>query len=238
MLFTLTWTKNFLAKSPNKPGAIPCQILIFFPKNLTAWGIQEDTQVVVYDTTGGSIAVRLWWMLRYYGHSRVALLDGGLPVWLREDRPTQTGIYHPNPAPVPFTPSFHPEMLISVNEVEKIRQDPAYLLLDARSPQRFSGEIEPIDPVAGHIPGALNRFHAKNLTREGVFKSPAILQFEFAQLLKDIPPENVVVYCGSGVTSCHHLIAMEIAGLRGARLYAGSWSEWIRDPGRPIAVNI
>ena len=229
--------KDLSGKVTRQTGRHPLPEPDIFSNKLTSWGIQKDTQVVVYDTTGGSFAVRLWWMLRYYGHLQVALLDGGFPLWLREKRPTQTGAYHPNPASAPFVPSFHPEMLVSADEVERIRQDPVYLLIDARSPQRFSGEIEPIDSVAGHIPGAFNRFHGKNLNHEGVFKSTSILQVEFARLLKNTPPENVVVYCGSGVTSCHHLLAMEIAGLKGARLFVGSWSEWIRDPNRPIAVN-
>jgi thiosulfate/3-mercaptopyruvate sulfurtransferase len=208
-----------------------------FAEKLTAWGIQADKQVVVYDLTGGSFAGRLWWMLRYCGNFQVALLDGGYSTWLHENRPIQTGIYKPARASIPFIPVIQTEMMVTTGEVERIRQDPGYLLIDARAPQRFSGETEPIDPVAGHIPGAVNRFHAKNLRSEGVFESPAVLRAEFAQLLQDTPPENVVVYCGSGVTSCHHLIAMEVAGLKGARLYAGSWSEWIRDPARPIAVN-
>jgi len=208
-----------------------------FTNKITSWGIKVNTQVIVYDTTGGSNAVRLWWLLRYYGHNQVAVLDGGYPKWLHENRPIQSGTNYAIPASVPFSPSIHSEMLVSTEEVEKLHQNPAYIFIDARAPQRFSGETEPIDPVAGHIPGALNRFHGNNLTSEGVLKSPSLLRAEFAQLLKDIPPENIVVYCGSGVTSCHHLLAMEIAGLKGARLYAGSWSEWIRDPSRPIAVN-
>jgi thiosulfate/3-mercaptopyruvate sulfurtransferase len=229
--------QDLSGKVTQRTGRHPLPDPDIFSNKLTAWGIQKDTQVVVYDTTGGSFAVRLWWMMRYYGHSQVALLDGGFPMWLRENRAIQIGVYHPNPASIPFVPSFHREMLVSADEVEKIHQNPLYLLIDARSSQRFSGELEPIDSVAGHIPGALNRFHVKNLTHEGVFKSPSILQIEFTRLLKNTPPENVVVYCGSGVTSCHHLLAMEIAGLKGARLFAGSWSEWIRDPNRPIAVN-
>lgn len=183
------------------------------------------------------MAGRLWWMLRYFGLSQVALLDGGHPKWLHEDRPIETGISTPSPAPFPFVPTLHPEMLASTSDVEKIRSDPAYLLVDARISQRFSGETEPIDPVAGHIPGAVNRFHAKNITPDGVFKPASRLRAEYEQLLKDIPTENVVVYCGSGVTSCHLVLAMEMIGLKGARLYGGSWSEWIRDPARPIAVN-
>jgi thiosulfate/3-mercaptopyruvate sulfurtransferase len=218
-------------------GRHPLPDPALFAEKISSWGIQADTQVIVYDTTAGSFAVRLWWMLRYIGLSQVALLDGGYPNWLREMRPIQTGVFIPTPAPFPFVPSLHPEMLVSTSEVEKLRIDPAYLLVDARSPQRFSGETEPIDPVAGHIPGAVNRFHAKNITPEGVFKPLPRLRSEYDQLLKETPAENVVVYCGSGVTSCHLLLAMEMVGLQGARLYGGSWSEWIRDPARPIAVN-
>jgi thiosulfate/3-mercaptopyruvate sulfurtransferase len=208
-----------------------------FAGKLTSWGIQAGTQVVVYDTTAGSFAVRLWWMLRYYGLTTVALLDGGYPKWLHELHPVQTGIFTPTPAPSPFVPSIQAEMLVSTAEVEELRRDPAYLLVDARAPQRFSGETEPIDAVAGHIPGAVNRFHAKNITPEGEFRPLPRLRTEFDQLLNGTPAKNVVVYCGSGVTSCHLLLAMEMVGLKGARLYGGSWSEWIRDPSRPIAVN-
>jgi thiosulfate/3-mercaptopyruvate sulfurtransferase len=218
-------------------GRHPLPDPAIFAEKITSWGIQADTQVVVYDTTAGSFAVRLWWMLRYFGLSQVALLDGGYPKWLHEERPTETGVYTPIPTPFSFVPSLHPEMLVSTGEIEKMRQDPAYLLIDARAPQRFSGETEPIDAVAGHIPGAINRFHAKNITPEGVFKPLPRLRSEYDQLLQGTPAENVVVYCGSGVTSCHLLLAMEMVGLKGARLYGGSWSEWIRDPSRPIAVN-
>ena len=224
-------------KVTEQTGRHPLPDSNIFAEKISAWGIQADTQVVVYDTTSGSFAVRLWWMLRYYGLTNVAVIDGGYPKWLHEIRPVQTGVFLPTPAAIPFLPSIHSEMLVSATDVEKIRQDPAYLLIDARAPQRFSGETEPIDTIAGHIPGALNRFYAKNLTPVEVFKSPTRLRAEFDQLLKDTPAENVVVYCGSGVTSCHHLLAMEMVELKGARLYPGSWSEWIRDPARPIAVN-
>ena len=224
-------------KVTGRTGRHPLPDPEIFANKMTAWGVQANTQVVVYDTTGGSFAVRLWWLLRYFGFSSVAVLDGGYPKWLHEVCLVQTGIYKPTPAPVPFNPSIHSEMVVSASEVERIRQDPAFALIDARAPQRFSGETEPIDPVAGHIPGALNRFHAKDITPDGVFKPLPRLRTEFDQLLNGTPAQNVVVYCGSGVTSCHLLLAMEMVGLEGARLYAGSWSEWIRDPSRPIAVN-
>ena len=224
-------------KVTQQAGRHPLPDIEIFMSKITSWGIKAGTQVVVYDTTDGSIAGRLWWMLRFYGLQQVALLDGGYPAWLHEGRPVHSGNFQPVPAPEPFRPTIHPEMVVTTSEVDRLRQDPAYLLIDARASQRYSGETEPIDAVAGHIPGAINRFHAKNITPEGVFKPLPRLRSEFDQLLAGNPPENVVVYCGSGVTSCHHVLAMELAGLKGARLYAGSWSEWIRDPARPIAVN-
>lgn len=202
----------------------------------TRWGISmNETQVVAYDTLGGAYAVRLWWMLRYYGHEKVAILDGGYTKWLHENLPVERGSVVPVPASRPFQPVIHPVMLATVEDVSRIDLDPAYRLVDARAPQRYRGEIEPIDPVAGHIPGAVNRFHGDDLSSEGVFKSPDELRSEFLELLQGVPSQNAVIYCGSGITSCFHLLAMELAGLKGARLYAGSWSEWIRDPRRPVA---
>lgn len=127
--------------------------------------------------------------------------------------------------------------MVTTFEIEQHLIHPRFLLIDARAPERYRGETEPIDPVAGHIPGAVNRFHQNNLTPDGTFKSPMTLREEFTALLGSTPPEQVVVYCGSGVTSCHHILAMEIAGLPGARLYVGSWSEWIRDPNHPVVTG-
>lgn len=206
-----------------------------FIQTLSSWGIDSTKQVVVYDAAGGSYAVRLWWMLRFFGHEAVALLNGGLPLWEREGRPLASGV-ETNP-PAVFTGQMHPEMLVTTEEVEQIRLNPAYKLVDARSAERFHGEVEPIDPVAGHIPGALNRFHGKNLGAHGTLKPADQLRQEFQNLIGETAPGNVVVYCGSGVTSIHHLLAMELAGLPGARLYLGSWSQWIRDPGRPVATE-
>ena len=202
-------------------------------RRLSEWGIGKDTQVVAYDDAGGSFAVRLWWLLRFLGHPSVAVLDGGFPKWTGEGRPTASGIETRPPAE--FIP--HPawDMLVTAEEVDRIRQDPSYRLIDARSHDRFSGQNEPIDPVAGHIPGAVNRFYARNLTRQGTFLPPETLREQFSTLLGSIDPDHAVVYCGSGITSIHHLLAMELAGLPGARLYLGSWSEWIRDRNRPIS---
>ncbi len=221
--------------SPVTPttGRHPLPDVETFARKLGEWGISNETPVVAYDTTGGAYAVRLWWLLRYLGHSMVAVLNGGFPKWQREGRPTASGMEARPPAK--FIPHPNPDMIADAAEVERIRQDPAYRLIDARAAVRYHGEQEPIDPVAGRIPGAINRFHAYNLTPDGTFKSPDQLRAQFAKLLDGALPENVVTYCGSGVTSIHHILAMEIAGLPGARLYPGSWSEWIRDPNRPIA---
>ncbi len=201
----------------------------------SAWGISASTQVVVYDTAGGSMAARLWWLLRYYGHTAVAVLDGSWQKWLAEGRPVRSG-FETRPA-VQFEGQPHPEMAVSTAEVEALRKDPAYRLVDVRGAPRFRGEQEFIDPVAGHIPGAVNRFHAENLGPEGTFLPAEQLKSAFETLLGSVPVANTIVYCGSGVTSCHHLVALEYLGLHGARLYPGSWSEWIRDPKRPIAKN-
>lgn len=206
-----------------------------FVQSLSNWGIDSGKQVVVYDNAGGSFAVRLWWLLRFFGHTAVAVLDGGLPKWVSEGRSLAGGVEH-NP-PAKFSAEMHPEMLATDEDVERLRLDPEFLLVDARSPERYRGEKEPIDPVAGHIPGAVNRFHGRNLGRHSTLKSPHTLRAEFDDLLHGIDPHNVIVYCGSGVTSIHHLLAMELAGLPGGKLYVGSWSQWIRDPEHPIGLG-
>ena len=225
--------KDLAAPATEQTGRHPLPTPDFMAERLGSWGIGDDTQVVVYDAAGGSYAARLWWHLRFLGHRAVAVLDGGLPKWLHEGKPTQAGIE--NNLPTRFTPAPDWSMMAPVEEVDRIRQDPAYRLIDARSAERFRGENETIDPVAGHIPGAINRFYGLNLSPGGVFMPPETLRSQFTDLLNGAPPENAVVYCGSGVTAVHHLLAMEIAGLPGGKLYPGSWSEWIRDGKRPIS---
>ena len=197
-------------------------------------GIGADRDVVVYDQGGGMYAARLWWMLRWLGHDAVAVLDGGFAKWVREGRPVTTDIS------VPEASAFHVRAIattLGVEDVVRALADRANVLVDARAPERYRGETEPLDPVAGHIPGARNRPYAANLAADGTFKPPETLRREFADLLGDTPLERVTHYCGSGVTSCHNLLAMEIAGLPGTRLYPGSWSEWCADPARPVAVG-
>jgi thiosulfate/3-mercaptopyruvate sulfurtransferase len=199
------------------------------------WGIDDDTQLVAYDAQGGQFAVRLWWLARWLGHAKVAVLDGGWQAWLAKTNWPSTAA--PDRERGTFGARAPLVAIATAGEVLAARGDPAALLVDARAPERFEGRIEPIDPVAGHIPGAVDRFWQDNLAArpDGRFKSPQQLRAEFERLLAGRAPQQMLVYCGSGVTSCHHVLAMEHAGLSGARLYAGSWSEWIADPQRPVA---
>jgi len=192
-------------------------------------GLEPGDQVVCYDGGSGAMAARLWWMLRWVGHQAVAVLDGGLAKWLQEGRPTTQEVPRFAHYSYPVRPPA--AQTIDVSTLESRREK--LLLLDARAPARFRGEQEPIDPVAGRIPGAKNRFSNDNLGTEGIFKKPQLLRDEFRAVLGDRAAEDVVNYCGSGVAACHNLLAMELAGLRGGKLYAGSWSEWIADPARP-----
>lgn len=195
-------------------------------------GIGNSTQVIVYDDAQGMIAGRLWWLLRWLGHDRVAFLDGGFPLWQSEGRPITSATR--TRAAAAFTGVPHPEMLIDAEALLASLDSPELCLLDARGPDRFRGENETIDPVAGHIPGARNRFFKDNLEADGRFKPAAVLHAEYLALLAGTVPAQTVVHCGSGVSACLDLLAMEHAGLRGARLYAGSWSEWCSDPDRPV----
>jgi len=200
----------------------------------SSWGIPIDGQVVVYDDLGGALAaVRVWWMLRWLGFYSVAVLDGGWQEWLKSGHPTCGG--EETRQACPFIAKQHPGLLVSTKEIETLRQDPSWLLMDARSADRFHGENETIDPVAGHIPGAVSAAYAGNLNPDGTFRTAARLRSHYQRLLGDVPIERVAVYCGSGVTSIHNILAMLHAGLGEARLYAGSWSEWITDPSHPIA---
>jgi len=205
------------------------------PAAFVAWlgrqGVSPEDQVVCYDAGNGAMAARLWWMLRWIGHEAAAVLDGGLARWCAEGRALSAEI--PRPAPRAYEVRRLPAGAVDVRELEQRRAE--LLLVDARAAARFRGEQEPIDPVAGHIPGARNRFNLDNVTPAGTFRPAAELKAQFEALLAGAPPSRVVHYCGSGVSACHNLLAMEIAGLSGARLYAGSWSEWSADPQRPVA---
>lgn len=206
-----------------------------FSRHLSRWGIAPDTFVIVYDQAQSAFAARLWWLLRAAGHDRVAVLDGGFEAWTRAGLPLET--VPTLPAPVRRVVAFDASAIVDADRVDRIRLDPGHLLLDARPGPRFRGEVEPLDPVAGHVPGAVNRPVADNLGTDGRFKPPATLKGEFEALLAGRPPSAVVSMCGSGVTACHNLLAMAVAGLDGGRLYPGSWSEWCAEPGRAIATG-
>lgn len=197
-------------------------------------GIGADTQVVAYDQGSGMFAVRVWWMLRWLGHEAAALLDGGFEKWTREGRPVTPEVpaIHPRTLPVR-----HVGPVVAASDVERAQAQRTLTLVDARAPERYRGEVEPLDPVAGHIPGALNRPFAANLDADLTFKPADVLRREFAALLGATPLERVVHYCGSGVSAAHNILAMEVAGLPGTRLYAGAWSEWVADPAHPVATG-
>ncbi|MFW2831090.1 sulfurtransferase [Sphingomonas sp. ID0503] len=201
---------------------------------LRAIGLDRGPQVVAYDSSGGIFAARLWWLLRWLGHDAVAVLDGGRKAWTEAGYELQTG---PTGTLGPGDFVERNANATSIANAEEILgniEDGRRLVLDARAPGRFAGEPNPLDPVAGHIPGARNRFFGDNLQADGRFKPAAALRAEYEVVLDGVEPSDVILSCGSGVTACHDLLAMELAGLSGARLYPGSWSEWVADPSRPI----
>lgn len=203
-----------------------------FARTLGRLGIAPHTPVVVYDASGGMYAARAWWMLRWMGHDDVAVLDGGLPAWVAAGGTLGTGRVEPavqQPYPLAGAPA------LQTIDVQDLQQRlGALTLIDARGPERYRGEVEPLDPVAGHIPGALNRPFTANLGPDGCFRPAAQLRQDFEALLGEREAATVVHQCGSGVSACHNLLAMAVAGFVDGRLYPGSWSEWCADPGRPV----
>lgn len=221
--------RDLSAPKTGKNGRHPLPDPAVFSAWLGKQGLRPGDTVVCYDQASGAFAARLWWMLRWIGHDLVAVLDGGLAKWKKESRPITADVPHFTPATYAARP--RASMAVDVNYVASNLG--RSVLVDARSPQRYRGEAEPIDPVAGRIPGALNRNNSDNLSPAGVFKQPEELKKDFLAVLGGHPATEVVNYCGSGVSAAHNALAMEVAGLTGSRLFAGSWSEWIADPGRP-----
>jgi thiosulfate/3-mercaptopyruvate sulfurtransferase len=214
---------------PDKTGRHPLPDIPTLIEKFSSWGINHHTQVVAYDDNTGAFAGRLWWLLRWLGHEKVAVLNGGWANWVKH-YPTDKLI--PVYAPSAFTAKLHPEKTVDAEFVLSAIQNHTHLLLDARAPERYRGEQEPIDKVAGHIPTAICAPFSENLTPDGLFKSPPQLAKRFQQWTHK--NKSVICYCGSGVTTTHNILAMVHAGLLEPQLYAGSWSEWITDPSRPV----
>ncbi|MBU1361672.1 MAG: sulfurtransferase [Gammaproteobacteria bacterium] len=224
------------AAKTGRNGRHPLPERSAFAATMAALGMNQDTQVVAYDNAGGMYAARLWWMLRWAGHRDVAVLDGGLAAWKAVGGAVATD----TPAALPAGNFVLRDSLVSTMDYEQVKaniEEGHRLVIDARAPDRFRGENETLDPIGGHIPGAKNRLFKDNLGADGRFKSAEQLRAEFDAITGAKPASALVNQCGSGVTACHNLLAMEIAGLKGAALYPGSWSEWSAQPGAPIATG-
>lgn len=222
--------RDLSSAKTDRNGRHPLPTRETFAQTVARWGVKPGVAVVCYDDQGGAYAARAWWMLRWIGHPEVAVLDGGKAAWVAAGGALDTAMPAADTAAVPYPlgaatmPTVRADQLLATH---------SHTIIDARSAERFRGEVEPLDPVAGHIPGARNRFHKDNLGPDGRFKPAAELRRAFESLQSD--PSGVVHQCGSGVTACHNLLAMEHAGLKGSALYPGSWSEWVADPSRPVA---
>lgn len=213
-------------------GRHPLPVVAKLAETLSRWGIDDKVQVIAYDQGNGAYAARAWWLLRWLGHEKVAVLDGGLVAWQEAGLPLTREIT--TRAPRNFTPRVTPDAFVTTAELQQALAVRNSALVDARGADRFRGENETIDPVAGHIPGARNRPFTQNLDSRGRFIAPAELRRQWTEILGQQSPREAISMCGSGVTACHNLLALEIAGFPGAKLYAGSWSEWLRDPNRPV----
>jgi thiosulfate/3-mercaptopyruvate sulfurtransferase len=207
-----------------------------FRRTLENWGISDDTQVVAYDYANGALAARLWWMLRWMGHERVAVLDGGIAAWNATGGDMQTTV--PQFDQTVFNAMPKPEFVATTEEIAAAVEAGTELnLVDARDAARFSGQTEPIDTVAGHVPGAINYPLSRNLNDDGTWRTAKELASCWEEVLDGRPVAPLITMCGSGVTACHLVLSAQIAGLAEPRVYVGSWSEWIRDPARPIATT-
>lgn len=226
-----------LASPPlHGPGRHPLPAPKAFAETASRAGIGPQTYVVAYDDAGGMNAARVWWLLRYFGHDGVSVLDGGITSWIAEGRPLDTAV--PKVARAKFTARPHPDWVVDQVRVDALRQDPNALVLDARSAERYEGKVEPIDPIAGHIPGARSAPGAGNLRSPDDlrFREPNELRARFEDL-GAAESKRMVCYCGSGINACQNILALGLAGFDDARLYEGSWSDWSRTPGRPVAVG-
>lgn len=213
-------------------GRHPLPEVDVFLAQLKAWGINNDTQVIAYDDISGAFAARLWWMLRWVGHEKVAVLNGGMQQWTEHGFPlSQDEVEF---AAGSFSGAANMDWLVDIETVQSELAENKITLLDARAADRFTGKDKKTDPVPGHVPGAYNLPFSGNLTKDGLFASPATINDRFANIIQDQPLTNVVNMCGSGVTACHNLLAQAVAGMPPTKLFIGSWSQWIRDSSRPV----
>ena len=202
-------------------------------EKLSQWGMTNNKQAIVYDDAGGAFASRMWWVLKWLGHTNVAVLDGALGAWMSNGGKlsTKPTIFERDV----FNPNIKNDMHVSIKDVEEAQYKMSKLILDARSKERYLGIKDEVDPVAGHIPGAISHPLGKNLDKNGHFRSPEELRLNFNKLIGDTASSDIISMCGSGITACHNILALEISGIKGVPLYVGSWSEWITDKSRPIA---
>jgi thiosulfate/3-mercaptopyruvate sulfurtransferase len=220
---------------PGQTGRHPLPDIDAFARTLSDWGVDRKVRVVAYDDAGLAMAPRLWWMLRWLGHDDVVVLNGGWPQWIAENRAVRSGVEQR--VPRTFEPQLRDHLRVTAEDVARRTNDPQWRIVDSRAPERYRGEVEPIDPVAGHIPGAVNAPHRESVGSDGRFLSPEALRERFKEILGDTPAERTVFYCGSGVTAARNVFAYAHAGLGDARLYPGSWSDWIADRRRPIETG-
>jgi thiosulfate/3-mercaptopyruvate sulfurtransferase len=218
-----------------KNGRHPLPDTEVLSRTLSELGISSNSQVVAYDADSSMFAGRLWWMLRWLGHDAVAVLDGGLARWQREGHPVRGGVESSTVGHFKGAP--RPGWRLTVDDVMGVMKDATRLLVDSRTSDRYRGIGETLDKVGGHIPGAANYFYGQNLTADKTFKQPEDLRTQWEAVIKGRDPKDVVVYCGSGVTACHNLLALEHAGIQGVKIFPGSWSEWSADPKRPVATE-
>jgi thiosulfate/3-mercaptopyruvate sulfurtransferase len=203
-------------------------------EKLSQWGLNSSKQAVVYDDAGGAFAGRMWWVLKWLGHTNVAVLDGALGGWMASGGKLTDGntVFERSV----FTSNTQDDMYVSINDVEDAQYKMDKLIIDARSKERYLGIKDPVDPIAGHVPGAISYPLGQNLDKKGHFKSAEELKHSFSKLIGETESSDIISMCGSGITACHNILALEIAGIRGIKLYVGSWSEWIMDKSRPIAT--
>ena len=227
--------RNLSAPKTGTNGRHPLPSIEIMQKQFSSWGIDANVHVVAYDAGPGQIAARLWWMLRYLGHERAAVLEGGFGAWSNAGYATRGGREERTARSFQARPQASTR--IDINDLLDFDAGKPIVLIDARDPARYRGDTEPIDAVAGHVPGARNLPWVDNLDEDGLFLSPEKLREHYTSVLRGASPGAAVIYCGSGVTACHDLLAMEHAGIGGARLYPGSWSEWCADPARPVETG-